>query len=129
MQKQMRFFVFALACAEFKGMRAFYPTRSRTLIAICDGVRQPSTRFRLILAKNPFRHAVGTFLQKLLCGIGSLYYFAYALHKTDFPHAKELWAVVILILVISVIVHGLSAKPAMETLDRHAQRKNATKRT
>lgn len=62
-------------------------------------------------------------------GIGSLYYLAYAMHQADFPHAKELWAVVILILVISVIVHGLSAKPAMETLDRHTQRKNATKRT
>lgn len=62
-------------------------------------------------------------------GIGSLYYLAYAMHQADFPHAKELWAVVILTLVISVIVHGLSAKPAMETLDRHTQRKNATKRT
>ena len=62
-------------------------------------------------------------------GIGSLYYLAYAMHQADFPHAKELWAVVILILVISVIVHGLSAKPAMETLDRRSQRKNATKRT
>jgi NhaP-type Na+/H+ or K+/H+ antiporter len=62
-------------------------------------------------------------------GIGSLYYLAYAMHQADFPHAKELWAVVILILVISVIVHGLSAKPAMETLDRRTQRKNATKRT
>jgi len=62
-------------------------------------------------------------------GIGSLYYLAYAMHQADFPHAKELWAVVILILVISVIVHGLSAKPAMEILDRRSQRKNATKRT
>lgn len=61
-------------------------------------------------------------------GIGSLYYLAYAMHQADFPHAKELWAVVILILVISVIVHGLSAKPVMETLDRHTRRKNATKR-
>lgn len=62
-------------------------------------------------------------------GIGSLYYLAYAMHQADFPHAKELWAVVILILVISVIVHGLSAKPAMELLDRRTQRKNATKRS
>lgn len=62
-------------------------------------------------------------------GIGSLYYLGYAMHQTDFSQAKELWAVVILILVISVIVHGLSAKPAMETLDRHTKRKNATKRT
>jgi NhaP-type Na+/H+ or K+/H+ antiporter len=61
-------------------------------------------------------------------GIGSLYYLGYALHRADFAQAKELWAVVLLILVISVIVHGLSAQQAMALLDRHSQRKNATKR-
>jgi sodium/hydrogen antiporter len=61
-------------------------------------------------------------------GIGSLYYLGYALHRTDFEQAKELWAVVLLIIVISVVVHGLSAKPVMAALDRRSQRKNATKR-
>ncbi|HSI23654.1 MAG TPA: cation:proton antiporter [Methylophilaceae bacterium] len=61
-------------------------------------------------------------------GIGSLYYLGYALHRTEFPQARELWSVVLLIIVISVIVHGLSAKPVMTALDRHTQQKNATKR-
>ena len=61
-------------------------------------------------------------------GIGSLYYLGYALHRTEFPQAKELWAVVLLVIVISVIAHGLSAKPVMAALDRHTQRRDATKR-
>lgn len=62
-------------------------------------------------------------------GIGSLYYLGYALHRTEFAQAKELWAVVLLIIVCSVVVHGLSAKPVMAALDRHSARKHATKKT
>lgn len=54
-------------------------------------------------------------------GIGSLYYLSYALHRSEFPQAEELWAIVILIVVVSVVVHGLSAKPVMATVDRHPQ--------
>lgn len=50
-------------------------------------------------------------------GIGSLYYLAYALNKTGFEGAAELWAVVALVIMISVIVHGVSATPVMNWLD------------
>lgn len=62
-------------------------------------------------------------------GIGSLYYLGYALHRTEFEQAEALWPVVLLIVVISVIIHGLSARPVMAALDRRTQRKHATKRT
>lgn len=61
-------------------------------------------------------------------GIGSLYYLGYAQHRAEFAGAKTLWAVVLLIIVLSVLIHGLSARPVMAMLDRRTQRKHATNR-
>jgi sodium/hydrogen antiporter len=47
-------------------------------------------------------------------GIGSMYYLAYGIYMADFPQSDELWAITIFIVVVSVIVHGVSAKPIME---------------
>ena len=52
-------------------------------------------------------------------GIGSLYYLAYACNHADFPQARVLWALLILIVVISVLVHGLTAPHVMAVLDKH----------
>lgn len=49
-------------------------------------------------------------------GIGSIYYLAYAVYQVEIPQAQEIWALVIFIVVLSVIVHGLSAKPVMDHL-------------
>lgn len=51
-------------------------------------------------------------------GIGSFYYLAYAFSRADFPQAHLLWQLLILIVVISVMVHGLTATHAMAWLDR-----------
>jgi NhaP-type Na+/H+ or K+/H+ antiporter len=56
-------------------------------------------------------------------GIGSLYYLVYAV--SDDPQgfdAETLWAVVAMTLVVSITVHGITATPAMETVD-HASRR------
>lgn len=50
-------------------------------------------------------------------GIGSLYYLSYGIYYADFPQAEELWAITLLIITLSVIVHGTSAKPVMDALD------------
>lgn len=50
-------------------------------------------------------------------GIGSMYYLSYALNKHDFPGAEELWALVALVIVISIIVHGILASPVTTYLD------------
>lgn len=54
-------------------------------------------------------------------GFGSVYYLAYALGHTQFEGAKELVAIVILTLVISIVVHGIAATPVMRALDRKQQ--------
>lgn len=50
-------------------------------------------------------------------GIGSLYYLSYGVYYADFPQAEQLWAITLLIITLSVIVHGISAKPVMDYLD------------
>ncbi|GIH94366.1 cation transporter [Planobispora siamensis] len=52
-------------------------------------------------------------------GIGSLYYLAYALGHADFGvPAREIWAVVGFTVLVSVVLHGVTATPVMARLDR-----------
>lgn len=50
-------------------------------------------------------------------GLGSLYYLAYALGEARFPEAATLWTVVSWTVLISLLVHGISAPIAMRWLD------------
>ncbi|MBP2336123.1 cation:proton antiporter [Saccharothrix coeruleofusca] len=51
-------------------------------------------------------------------GIGSLFYVSYALHAGHFAEAEALWRVVGLVVIGSIVLHGVSASPAMLLLDR-----------
>lgn len=51
-------------------------------------------------------------------GVGSLFYIAYAVAEGDFPDAERLWAVGALVVVASIVIHGLAATPIMARLDR-----------
>ena len=51
-------------------------------------------------------------------GVGSVYYLMYALYHADFHQAGEVLALVTVIIIISVIVHGLLAKPAIDWINR-----------
>lgn len=57
-------------------------------------------------------------------GVGSLFYIAYALENGDFPGAESLWATVSLVIVTSIVVHGIAATPIMATID-HVRRRAA----
>ena len=51
-------------------------------------------------------------------GIGSFYYLAYGLnHIDDLTHAPRLWAIVGLVVLLSIIMHGLTVSPIMRQLD------------
>jgi len=58
-------------------------------------------------------------------GIGSFFYLSYALNTASLSEyellvaAEELWALLGFIVVGSLVVHGISAAPVMNTLDRH----------
>ena len=51
-------------------------------------------------------------------GIGSLYYVAYATSEAEFPGEEQLWAVTQLVVLGSVLLHGVTATPVMRWLDR-----------
>ena len=51
-------------------------------------------------------------------GIGSLYYLAFAMNHAWFRDTRELWAVVVMVVVLSILLHGLTASWVMGWLDR-----------
>jgi NhaP-type Na+/H+ and K+/H+ antiporter len=52
-------------------------------------------------------------------GIGSLYYLSFASSQAGFAEEKKLWALAGFIVLVSVVVHGILATPAMRYLDAH----------
>jgi NhaP-type Na+/H+ or K+/H+ antiporter len=50
-------------------------------------------------------------------GIGSVYYLAHALNEAEFSDADQLWAIVAFVIVVSVVLHGVSAAPVMRRVD------------
>jgi NhaP-type Na+/H+ or K+/H+ antiporter len=51
-------------------------------------------------------------------GIGSFYYIAYGVNHGQFSSSERLWAITGLVVLISIVVHGISATPAMRLIDR-----------
>jgi NhaP-type Na+/H+ or K+/H+ antiporter len=54
-------------------------------------------------------------------GVGSLFYLAYATGEADFTDLRWLWATTAFTIGLSVLVHGVLAKPAMGWLERREQ--------
>lgn len=50
-------------------------------------------------------------------GVGSFYYLAYAINEARFPESDTLWAVVGFVVLLSVLIHGVSAPVAIDKLD------------
>ncbi|HEY0031876.1 MAG TPA: cation:proton antiporter [Devosia sp.] len=51
-------------------------------------------------------------------GVGSFYYLAYALNHGEFAEGDRLWTIVSLVVVMSIVIHGLTVTPVMRWLDR-----------
>lgn len=51
-------------------------------------------------------------------GIGSFYYIAYALNHGSFGDSERLWAVTGLVVLMSILVHGVTSTPLMRMIDR-----------
>lgn len=58
-------------------------------------------------------------------GIGTFYYLAYAISHAAVPAADLLWATIGLVVLVSVVVHGVAATPVMRLLDRAHERSTA----
>lgn len=66
------------------------------------------------------RHALERFVIAFfgIRGLGSVYYLAFALNHGDFAEQTILWETVGLIVVGSIVLHGLSVTPVMHHLNR-----------
>lgn len=51
-------------------------------------------------------------------GLGSVYYLAYGLNHADFAGASSMWSALALIILASIVLHGILVTPAMRRLDR-----------
>jgi len=51
-------------------------------------------------------------------GVGSVFYVAYGLQAGDFAAADQVWRVVALVVIGSIVLHGVTATPVMRRLDR-----------
>lgn len=71
---------------------------------------------RGVVDAAPQRGAVAFFGVR---GVGSVYYLAYAAGEATFDRAEVLWATVAFTILASVLVHGVSAGPVMERVDRY----------
>ena len=55
-------------------------------------------------------------------GLGSVYYVAYGLNHAEFGSSERLWAITGFIVLVSIVVHGITATPLMQLLDRMGRR-------
>lgn len=55
-------------------------------------------------------------------GVGTIYYLAYGLNEMEVVEAERLWSLVGLIVLCSIVLHGLSVTPVMRWLDRRQGR-------
>lgn len=54
-------------------------------------------------------------------GLGSVYYVAYALNHADFGGSERLWAITGFVILVSIVVHGITATPLMALIERLAR--------
>lgn len=86
---------------------------------VAMGFRSATTRIGDHVLTGPERLTISFFGVR---GVGSLYYLAYATGHADFEEAGLLWSTVAFTIAISVLVHGVTATPAMRWLEKSRDR-------
>lgn len=83
-------------------------------------IRPLSGYVSLLGVKRPFHEkAIISFFG--IRGLGTIYYLGYALSKAAFEREAEIWAAAGLVILVSVLLHGVSVTPVMSRFDRHAE--------
>ena len=81
----------------------------------------------IVLVVRPLTGMIGwkrPLLEKLILaffgirGVGSFYYLAYGLNAAPFEGGDRLWAIVGLICLMSILLHGITVTPVMRWFDR-----------
>lgn len=88
-----------------------------TALALIFIIRPISGYIALIIFKgsNLKRLAISIFGIR---GIGSLYYLAYAQNADDFINIDSIWRVVLVCIIMSIVIHGISSKIIMKKIEK-----------
>jgi NhaP-type Na+/H+ or K+/H+ antiporter len=57
-------------------------------------------------------------------GIGSFFYLAFAMKEQAFSREKELWSIVSFIIILSLLIHGLTATKVIQRLEKDAEKED-----
>ena len=108
----------------FGGLLAAFDWRMLLFVAGVLLVARPAAgMISLLGSKLPWREQlVISFFG--IRGMGSIYYLAFALNHASFPDPLRLWALVGGVILASILLHGITATPALQLLD-HWQRPKA----
>ncbi|MER2997306.1 cation:proton antiporter [Pontibacter populi] len=61
-------------------------------------------------------------------GIGSFFYLAFAINEVAFADADELWSIVGFIVMVSIVLHGVTASRVMDYLDSNRRKERRERR-
>lgn len=116
---------FGLAIVEGSIFSILNPSVLAMALAILLVVRPLCAGLSLIGARVPWRQAaVISFFG--IRGLGSFYYLAFAISMAEFGDVPVLWVTVCLVVLISIMLHGVTVTPVMRILDRrHRQPKGS----
>jgi sodium/hydrogen antiporter len=81
-------------------------------------VRPACAGISLIGARLPLRQSLVIAFFGIR-GLGSFYYVAFALSMAEFGETRILWVTVCLVVLISIVMHGVTVTPVMRFMDRH----------
>jgi len=97
-------------------LRALTPSGFLVAAAIVLVIRPVCGWIGLIGSSHPqaVRAAIAFFGIR---GMGSVYYLAHAVNEERFPGAPTVWAIAVTTILISIVVHGMSASPILARLD------------
>ncbi|WP_181699088.1 cation:proton antiporter [Chthonobacter albigriseus] len=58
-------------------------------------------------------------------GLGTAYYLAYGMVEAKFEGAELIWSTAAVIVLVSVVMHGVTVTPVMRALDRRSRKRGA----
>jgi len=78
-------------------------------------VRPIASYWALLGTSTPFKEKLAISFFGIR-GMGSIYYLAFAFGEVEFEQQDALWAIIAFTILISVVLHGLTATPVMDRL-------------
>lgn len=88
-------------------------------LALILFVRPLAGMLAMIGSPQPWRErALLSFLG--IRGVGTVYYIAYGINHGEFGDSERLWGIVGFVIVVSILIHGISATPLLLKLARPA---------